>query len=227
MDAVNGATTNDAVTQILREGASTFERIRQRREIGSLVVRSLAWSAACAAIFGASLGTYPGTAEQIAASAIKVPLLLLGAMVVCFPTFHALQAWRAVTPMSLMQSLALQSSVSSVVGLLWASFGLPLLFLLRTAHDYRLAQSLALVVGALGGLVGLGRLLAGYRTLCDGADARSGRDAMVVYVLTYGLVGLQLSWMLRPIIGSPGLPFQLFRAEQGSVFSHLLSLLGL
>lgn len=50
-----------------------------------------------------------------------------------------------------------------------------------------------------------------------------------IWVIIYGLVGVQMSWLLRPFIGHPGTPFELFRQRQGNFFeavvNHLRSLL--
>ena len=38
------------------------------------------------------------------------------------------------------------------------------------------------------------------------------------WMIAFGLVGSQLGWIMRPFVGSPKLPFQLFRAREGSFF---------
>jgi hypothetical protein len=37
----------------------------------------------------------------------------------------------------------------------------------------------------------------------------------------YALVGAQMSWILRPFIGTPGLEFELFRPRHGSFFEAI------
>lgn len=61
---------------------------------------------------------------------------------------------------------------------------------------------------------------------------RRGRISVVFWcwMIAFGLVGAQLGWILRPFIGSPNLPFELFRERQGSFFqavwNSLFNLLG-
>lgn len=43
----------------------------------------------------------------------------------------------------------------------------------------------------------------------------------IVWIMTYGVVGAQMGWILRPFNGAPGAPFELFRARSGSVLSGL------
>jgi len=42
-----------------------------------------------------------------------------------------------------------------------------------------------------------------------------------VWVVLYGLVGMQMGWILRPFIGHPDLPFALVRAREGNVFGGI------
>lgn len=62
--------------------------------------------------------------------------------------------------------------------------------------------------------------------------SRRGRISVVFWcwMIAFGLVGAQLGWILRPFIGSPSLPFELFREREGSFFhavwNSLFNLLG-
>jgi len=48
-----------------------------------------------------------------------------------------------------------------------------------------------------------------YRPLIE--RDRRHRDMLRVWLLTYSFVGIQMGWVLRPFIGSPGSPVQFFR----------------
>jgi ABC-type multidrug transport system fused ATPase/permease subunit len=57
------------------------------------------------------------------------------------------------------------------------------------------------------------------------------RSVVRIWTLVFGLVGAQMSWVLRPFIGSPYLPFEWFRDRQSNFFmaviqalQHLLSI---
>ncbi|MEM1204123.1 MAG: hypothetical protein AAGN66_12915 [Acidobacteriota bacterium] len=213
---------------LLRDRARVFQRIADGQDLVPVMVRCLATAGAGAAILGMALGSYAHSAAQILASTLKLPILLLGTALLCFPAFHVLQSWRAPRPMSLQRSLTLQSLSLAAVALVWGSLAPPILFLVGSTQHYRLTQSLAVLVCAFGGLVGLSVLLTGYRELCDPEQQRPSLG-LLLYVLVFGAVGGQLAWILRPFVGSPALPFQLFRApnpEDGNFFLALLDLLG-
>lgn len=242
---------------ILRDQAQLFDRIRRADDLDGLIRQSLLTAIIGAAVFGAALGTYAQTPSQMAASTLKLPILLLGATLICFPAFHVLQSWRARAPLALRAGVALQSVSLASVALIWGSLSPAVLFLVTSTQHYRLCQFLAVGVGAAGGVVGLSVLSAGYAALCESAasgEPAAGKSAdgapivtmsenrgrlrrlltkdrpLAAYLFLYSCVGGQLAWMLRPFIGSPTMPFQVFRAadpEAGNFFLMLLRMLGM
>lgn len=223
-------TTSMAITWVeglgtmLREPGSAIERIRSGEGLASLTAAGLGGSLLGSMLFGIALGSFAGTPEQVAASSLKVPLLLLGAAAICFPAFYVFQLLTAPKALSLRQALALHAVTLATVGLVWGSLAPPLLFLIGTSFDYHLAQLLAVAIGALGGLVGLARLGNGFCKLCDAETSAKGYGFLLFYLTLFGCVGAQLAWLLRPFVGSPSLPFQIFRQLEGSFFSYLLAM---
>ncbi len=39
-----------------------------------------------------------------------------------------------------------------------------------------------------------------------------------VWTVVFALVGAQMSWVLRPLIGCPGVPFEFFRERESNFF---------
>lgn len=246
-----GAPAQLSAVYILRDRERLFERIRRGEDLRGLILQGLLTAVVGSMIFGLALGIYAQSFSQILASGLKLPILLLGAAALCFPAFHLLQSGRAVHPLGLEASVALQSTALAAVALVWGSLAPAVIFLVTSTQHYRLCQFLAVGVGAAGGVVGLGTLLAGYRSLCQGqpqgmesneseptkaAPRRSvwkilnSDPPLWAYFFLFGCVGGQLSWVLRPFIGSPTMPFQIFRTpdpEAGNFFLFLLRMLGL
>lgn len=211
----------------LARPAELAAALREGRALGPVLRRQLTLAAAGAALFGVALGSYGLNPWQVLFSAIKTPLLLLGATALCFPTFFVLQLLRAPSPTSLAGAATLQGAALAATGAVWGAFSLPLAFLVITTADYHLTQFLSLAIGAAGGLAGAHRLRRLYRTTCEeeGETAHRPRLSFLLpYVLLYGAVGAQLAWLLRPFIGSPELGFQLFRPLEGNMLSHVFHL---
>lgn len=47
---------------------------------------------------------------------------------------------------------------------------------------------------------------------------RKAKSIFRIWTIVFALVGAQMSWVLRPFIGSPNLPFEWFRAREGNFF---------
>jgi hypothetical protein len=48
--------------------------------------------------------------------------------------------------------------------------------------------------------------------------SRKAKSVFRIWTLVFALVGAQMSWVLRPFIGSPDMPFTWFREQQGNFF---------
>jgi hypothetical protein len=57
--------------------------------------------------------------------------------------------------------------------------------------------------------------------------ARAGQRVFTLWIVIYAVVGAQMGWILRPFVGAPDLPFELFRSERDSnFFAAVLKALG-
>lgn len=52
-----------------------------------------------------------------------------------------------------------------------------------------------------------------------------GGFLLAIWAAVYGLVGLQMGWILRPFIGHPNAPFEIFRKQHGTVFTGIFGAL--
>ncbi len=89
----------------------------------------------------------------------------------------------------------------------------------QAGHNFLLISEVAVIAGA--GLAGNLRLLELLQGLAGRADV--ARRVMVAWLAGNLLLGSQLSWILRPFIGSPNLPVEFLRptAFQGNFFESI------
>ncbi|MDA8017500.1 MAG: hypothetical protein MPN21_08630 [Thermoanaerobaculia bacterium] len=139
---------------LLRDRNSLFDDIGSGDDLRRIALRCLFTAVAGSAVFGLSLGAYAGSAGQVLASLLKMPILLLGTSLLTFPTFFVLQSWRAPRSLDWRRAIALLCSMLGATGLVWGALAPPVLFLVISTRHYQLAQFLAVAVGAFGGLVG-------------------------------------------------------------------------
>lgn len=128
-------------------------------------------------LFGLAAGLFTGTyavsasgfwgLPPLLASTLKIPIMFLLTVVVCFPSLFVFSAL-----------LGSRLRASAVLRLVWANVAV-----------------MTVIVASLG------------------PNART-KLVFRVWSLLFGLVGTQSSWLLRPHIGNPESPFQLFRDKK-------------
>jgi hypothetical protein len=178
------------------------------------------------AIAGLSVGAWTGGLHMFYV-ATKVPLLLLGTLVIGLPSMVILGRFIGC-PLSLsgaasltLSSIARTSVVLAALAPATAYFAFTLPA--RGAIVYRavvLSQVFAFVVAGFVGVTALrGRLASVVEN-----RARHAR-IVILWIALYSFVGAQLTWIVRPFLGNPGAPVEYFRpyAERIGLDSNFYS----
>lgn len=157
-------------------------------------------------------------------AALKLPLLFLLTLAICLPLLYVLniligpkQQFRIVLGV-LMSSLA-------VTSIILAACAMILGFFMLSTKSYAFITLLNVAIFTVAGLYGVWFLSRAMHALVPQPETPSevcgetGNVGAIIkwWLITYGIVGTQMAWMMRPFIGSPGTPFSVFR-EQGSNF---------
>jgi hypothetical protein len=157
------------------------------------------------AIFGGVLGSYRGEL-QVAYAALKMPLVLLGALVVTAPALWALgaasgRAWtlRCVGALVVVAAGRAALVLVALAPLLWLAIDL--------GTGYHFSSFLAAGTFALAGLVALAALVRGL--------GRSGVLVGICAAVVFLSALAQTGWALRPWLGRPSQPVVWVRTEAG------------
>jgi hypothetical protein len=169
-----------------------------------------------AGFYGATLGIWRG-AGQAAYSGVKFPLIILGTVLI-----NALLNWIAAQIIgmncSLRQSLATILFSFAVTAAVLGSLSPVMLFLAVNTPElgssaevfgHSVVLLLHVAVIALAGIQGTVRM---YRVLQEDNN-RQAKRLLLTWLSLNMFVGCQLSWNLRPFIGSPGLPIEFIRGD--------------
>ncbi len=184
----------------------------------------------CMGLFAAMRGSH-GTAWQMPASALKIPLLFLLTLLVTFPSLYVFSALSRST-MQFAASLHLLIRAITVSIALLASFGPITAFFTLSTSSYPFMVLLNVALFTVAGLAGMKYLGSALESVFESAadpppPARHlGQDRasriLRNWIYIYGAVGAQMAWILRPFIGSPDLPFTLFRDRESNFFLGVL-----
>ncbi len=184
----------------------------------------LAWPVACAAAillgcggYGATLGLWRDPLQALF-TAIKFPLLIF---FVCGGNalLNGILAQMLGSGLGFRQTTIAILMSFTIAALILAAFAPIMLFLLWntpslssrgfTGHSITLLAHVGVI--AFAGIVGNHRLLVLLRHYAD--SSRTAWTVLGAWLAGNLLLGSQLSWVLRPFIGSPGLDVQFLRPD--------------
>ncbi|MGD1900777.1 MAG: actin-binding WH2 domain-containing protein [Geitlerinemataceae cyanobacterium] len=218
------------LTLLLRDRIGFMAQIAENQNVAGKISALMVTGSVLFGIYGAIVGSFSGWPQAIS-SAVKLPILYLLTLLICFPTlyfFNILFGSRK----SLIQHFGILISAVAAIGVLLFSFAPISLFFLVTTRNYSFFLLLNVAIMALTGIVGVKFLYDGMQMMSEQDDLNgyaNRKYLLQAWLALYAFVGSQLGWTLRPFFGAPGEPFQLFRQLEGnfyqSVFNALLNLI--
>jgi hypothetical protein len=178
-------------------------------------------------LYGGVMGSFGGVSGdrlwQVMFSAVKVPLLLGVVFLLSLPSFFVLNTLlgvRSDVPDVLRALVTAQAGLAVILASLapytalwYASSGSYQGALLFNGVMFAVASGAAQVL-----------LRRCYRPLI--ARHRAHRWLLRIWLVLYVFVGIQMAWVLRPFVGSPGVPVRFFREEAwGNAYVVLANLI--
>jgi len=210
------------LTQILSDRDQFFGEVAEGKGLRRKLSRSLWTLVGFSALYGAAAGAYAGPAQALS-SAIKLPFLFLGTLLICFPGFFVIQVLVG-SRLRLSQVLALVLSALSLSAILIAAVVPITAFFLLTGANYYFLTLLHVLIVLGAGLVGMAALHGGLEFACEkrGVYPKKAMTIMKVWAVLFAFVGIQLAWNLQPFVGDRGQPFKLFRHNEGNFYTAVV-----
>jgi hypothetical protein len=211
------------IEKILRNRYDFFTEIREGIELREKMKAMLVSSVCFFALYGAVMGS-THSLWQTVSSAVKLPLLFLATLLVCVPSLYFFSLLFG-SNQSLNQNLAVILTAITVTSVLLLSFApITLFFLLTTPSQYQFFKLLNVGIFTISGLMGIVFLYQGMKVVSgpelEGASTRTW--VLIIWMFVYAFVGSQMAWTIRPFIGAPGTPFELFRQLGGNFYTNIL-----
>ena len=212
--------------QILSDREQFFAEVEASEGLASKLWYSLGTLAVCCAAYGAAAGAYAGPLQALSA-AIKLPLLFLGTLAICFPGFYVVQVLVG-SQLKLAQVLTLVTGALALSAILLLAIVPVTVFFLLTGANYYFLTLLHVVIVLGAGLVGMVALHQGLAFACEqrGVYPKKAMAIMKAWAILFAFVGIQMAWNLQPFVGDRGQPFQLFRHNEGNFYTAIVYSLG-
>jgi hypothetical protein len=210
------------LTEILSDRDRFFAEVVEGEGLGRKLAYALWTLVGLSALYGAAAGSYAGPAQAVSA-ALKLPILFLGTLAICFPGFFVIQVLVG-SRLRLSQVLALVLGALSLSAILLAAVVPITVFFLFTGANYYFLTLLHVLIVLGAGLVGMVALHDGLAFACEkrGVYPKKAMTIMKVWAVLFAFVGIQMAWNLQPFVGDRGQPFQLFRHNEGNFYTAVM-----
>lgn len=210
------------LTQILSDRERYFAEVVAGEGLAAKLWHSALTLVVLCALYGAAAGAYASAAQAVS-SAIKLPLLFLGTLAICFPGFFVVQVL-AGSRLNLAQVLALVLGALALSAVLLAAAVPVTVFFLLTGANYYFLTLLHVVLVLAAGLAGMVTLHEGLAFACEqrGVYPKKAMAIMKAWAILFAFVGIQMAWNLQPFVGDRGRPFDLFRHNEGNFYTAIL-----
>jgi len=214
------------IEKILRNRNAFFNEIREGIGLAEKMKAMLVSSITFFALYGAVMGS-SSSLWQALSSAVKLPILFLATLVVCVPSLYFFGLLFG-SNQSLGQNFAVIMTAITVTSVLLLSCAPITLFFLLTTSQYQFFKLLNVAIFSLSGFLGIVFLFQGMTIVSspekEGAITRNW--VLIFWMFVYAFVGSQMAWTIRPFIGAPEAPFELFRQLNGNFYSDVLRSFG-
>jgi len=173
-------------------------------------------------VYGVVMGCYNGFYQALS-SGVKMPILFLLLIVICFPAFYVIQSVLG-SRLSISQITAIILSGFIYTTSIMVSFSTIVLFFMITGSNYAFIKLLHVAVIALAGLFGMKHIVDALTYSCEKKKIypRTGIVVFRFWIIILFFVGSQLSWSLRPFVGVKNQPFELFRKQEGNFYQAVI-----
>jgi hypothetical protein len=203
-----------------------YEKITDETQLKSEITTHLILVLLFSMTYGIIMGSY-NSFSQAVSSAIKLPVLILLIIIICFPAFYVIQTVLG-SRLSLGQMISIILSGFVFMTCIMVSFSTIVLFFMITGNNYNFLKLLHVLIIMIAGFFGMRSIVEALKYSCEKKSIypKTGVHVFRVWVFILAFVGAQLSWSLRPFIGAKDAPFEVFRQKYGNFYVDVLSSMG-
>ena len=203
-----------------------YEKITDEKQIKYEIVNHLLLLLIFSMAYGAIMGSYNGLLQAIS-SAIKMPVLFLLIILICFPAFFVIQTVLG-SKLSLGQMISIILTGFVFMTCIMVSFSTIIAFFMITGDNYAFIKLLHVLIIIVAGFFGMRAIVEALKYSCEKKSIypKTGVQVFQIWIFILAFVGAQLSWTLRPFIGSKEFEFQIFRQKGGNFYVDVLKSVG-
>lgn len=213
--------------EVFQNRESYFEKVAEDTYPKAILTGQIALIAIASAAYGLVMGSYNGPMQSIS-SGLKLPALVFVSLAICFPSFYIVQLLLG-SKMTLRQLAVMLLGGFVMMTTILLAFAPISLFFQLSGSPYTFLQLLHFGIFAFAGFWSMRTVLEALANACEkkGIYPKTGLTVFRLWIFILAFVGIQLSWNLRPFIGSKEMVFEWLRSEtQSNIYATLFGALG-
>ena len=209
------------VFKIFQNAESYFDE-RNRNQSNKLIINQVLIICAFTFVYGTVMGSYHSFIQAFV-TGIKVIVLFLGTLIICFPSFYVIQQVLG-SKMQLRHMLIIVLSGFVLTSAISLSFVPIIIFFQITGGNYHFLQLLHVSIFAFSGFFGMRLMINALKFACEKKNIypQIGVTVFRIWLIILVFVGIQLSWNLRPFVCNKNEEFKLFRTYEGNFYTAIV-----
>ena len=173
-------------------------------------------------LYGVVMGSYSGALQALTAG-IKVPVLFLLSLIICFPAFFVLQ-FILGSKMLLSHMTIIILSGFVLTSAIMLSFTPIIILFVLTGGNYYFLQLLHIAVFAVAGIFGMKTVLDALKYSCEQKNVypKTGVEVFRFWAVILAFVGIQLAWNLQPFLAEKTEGYAMFKKYKGNFYTAVI-----
>jgi hypothetical protein len=209
------------VFQIFQNKESFFGEI-QKTKSNRLILTQILIICLFAFLYGLVMGSYHSLVQSLVAG-LKVVILFLSTVVLCFPSFFIIQQVLG-SKMNFRQMAMIVLSGVVLTATIALSFAPIVIVFQVTGGNYHFLQLLHVAIFIFAGIFGMKLMVDALKYACDQKNIypQIGVTVFRIWVIILAFVGIQLAWNLRPFLCEKNEEFKWFRKYEGNFYTAIV-----
>lgn len=213
--------------EVFQDRDGYIEKVSEDKYPSAVIKGQLLLIFFAAFIYGVIMGSYNGFAQALS-SGIKLFVLIITTLFICFPAFYIVQLLLGSKMKIRQLAIILLGGLVMLTTILLA-FAPIVLFFQLSHSPYGFLQLLHFLVFIVAGTWSMRSVSDTLKMACEKKNIypRIGLTVFRAWIIILAFVGIQLSWNLRPFIGSKQMVFEVFRKNtQTNIYATLIGAAG-
>ena len=204
------------------QNTESYFNDRDNKQLNHLIFYQVLIVCVFAFIYGVVMGSYHSALQSVAAG-IKMIVLFICTLFICFPSFFVIQQVLG-SKMSFRQMMLIVLSGFLLTSAIALSFSPVIIFFQITGNNYHFLQLLHVAIFLFSGFFGMRLMVNALKFACDKKSIypQIGVSVFRIWVIILAFVGIQLAWNLRPFLNDKNEEFKLFRNYEGNFYTAIV-----